>query len=92
MLQQAQNLASARSNVIPALLVAAALFIGINYLLTLLAGRLEARINRRGHTAGAAIGRAPTVPGAPIDQGAAAAMTPHEARDAAAKAGPQDRV
>ncbi|GAA1806886.1 amino acid ABC transporter permease [Nostocoides veronense] len=92
LLQQAQNLASARSNVIPALLVAAALFIGINYLLTLLAGRLEARINRRGHTAGAAIGRAPTVPGAPIDQGAAAAMTPHEARDAAAKAGPQDRV
>ncbi|HPF81061.1 amino acid ABC transporter permease [Nostocoides australiense] len=92
LLQQAQNLASARSNVIPALLVAAAVFIAINYLLTWLAARLEARINRRGHTAGAAIGRAPTVPGAPVDQAHAAALTPHEARHDAAHAGQQDRV
>ena len=86
LLQQAQNLASARSNVIPALLVAAALFISINYLLTWLAGRLEARINNRGHAAGGAIGRAPTVPGAPVDQAHASALTPREARANAAEA------
>lgn len=92
LLQQAQNLASARSNVIPSLLVAAAIFISINFLLTWLAGRLEARINRRGHTAAPAIVRAPTVPGAPIDQAHAAALTPHEAKSEARHAGPQDRV
>src|SRR5699024_10381664 len=48
LLQQSNNLASARSNVIPALLVAAALFIIINFVLAWAAGRLEARLARRG--------------------------------------------
>lgn len=64
LLQQAQNLGSARSNPLPAFVVAALIFIAINFLLTTAAGRLERRINRRGHTAGGAIGKAPTVPGA----------------------------
>lgn len=67
LLQQGQNLASSKSNVIPTLLVVAAIFIAINYLLSWLAGRLEARINRRGHTAGVAVGRAPTIPGASVE-------------------------
>lgn len=66
LLQQGRNLASSRSNVIPTLMVVAVIFITINYLLTLLAGRIEARINRRGHTAGGAVTAAPTVPGADL--------------------------
>lgn len=65
LLQQSNNLASARSNVIPALLVAAVLFILINSLLAWTAGRLEARLARRGQraatgpTAGAEAGAVP---------------------------------
>ncbi|WP_435200542.1 amino acid ABC transporter permease [Janibacter sp. GS2] len=51
LLQQSNNLASARSNVIPALLVAAALFIAINSVLAWAAGRLEMRLARRGQRA-----------------------------------------
>lgn len=48
LLQQSNNLASARSNVIPALLVAAVLFVLINSVLAWAAGRLETRLARRG--------------------------------------------
>ncbi|MGO1165423.1 MAG: amino acid ABC transporter permease [Janibacter sp.] len=51
LLQQSNNLASARSNVIPALLVAAVLFIAINSVLAWAAGRLETRLARRGQRA-----------------------------------------
>lgn len=51
LLQQSNNLASARSNVIPALLVAAVLFIAINSVLAWAAGRLEMRLARRGQRA-----------------------------------------
>ena len=60
LLQQSNNLASARSNVIPALLVAAALFIIINFVLAWAAGRLEARLARRGQ----AVARDPEAVGA----------------------------
>lgn len=53
LLQQSNNLASARSNVIPALLVAAVLFIVINFVLAWAAGRLEARLARRGQAVAA---------------------------------------
>lgn len=57
LLQQSNNLASARSNVIPALIVAAVLFILINTVLAWAAGRLETRLARRGQT----VAKAPEV-------------------------------
>lgn len=60
LLNQGQTLGTARANMIPAFIVTAVIFITINYLLTVAAGRLEKRLRRRGHTSGTT----PTVPGA----------------------------
>jgi glutamate transport system permease protein len=54
LLAQAKNVGTAYGSVIPAYILAAALFILINYGLTVIAGRVEQRINRRGKTAGGA--------------------------------------
>ncbi|MFT3860555.1 amino acid ABC transporter permease [Micropruina sp.] len=51
LLNQAKNLGSGYSNTLPAYMVAAALFIVINYAMTNLAGSVERRLKRRGHTA-----------------------------------------
>lgn len=48
LLQQANNLASLNSNVIPAFVVVGLMFIVLNNLLTWVAGKVEARVNRRG--------------------------------------------
>jgi glutamate transport system permease protein len=45
---------------IPAFIVTAVIFITINYLLTVAAGRIEQRLSRRGRTSG----KTPTIPGA----------------------------
>jgi glutamate transport system permease protein len=60
LLNQGQTLGTARANMIPAFIVTAVIFITINYLLTVAAGRLEKRLRRRGHTSGTT----PTAPGA----------------------------
>lgn len=52
LLSQGQTLGTARANLIPALIVTAVIFITINYLLTVLASRVERRMRRRGHTSG----------------------------------------
>lgn len=67
LLQQAKNVGTAYGAVIPAYVLAALLFILLNYGLTVLAGRVERRINRRGHTAGGATTNA--MPGAPGGSG-----------------------
>lgn len=54
LLAQAKNVGTAYGNVIQAYVLAAVLFILLNYGLTLLAGRVERRINRRGRAAGGA--------------------------------------
>ena len=59
LLYQGQTLGTARANTIPAFIVTAAIFITINYLLTVLAGAIEGRLRRRGHTTGTT----PAVPG-----------------------------
>jgi len=59
LLYQGQTLGTARANMIPALIVTAVIFITINYLLTVFAGRIERRLRQRGHTSGTT----PTVPG-----------------------------
>jgi glutamate transport system permease protein len=48
-------LGAAFANTIPALIVTAVIFITINYLLTVLAGRVERRMRQRGHTSGTAV-------------------------------------
>ncbi len=65
LLQQTRDLGTAYGNVIPAYVLAAVLFILVNYALTVLAGRVERRINRRGKTAGGAAAAAvlPAAPG-----------------------------
>ena len=70
LLQQGQDVGTAYAAVIPAYVVAALLFIVINYGLTVLAGRVERRINRRGRAAGGTITNA--MPGAPGGSGAMA--------------------
>ena len=60
LLSQAQTLGTARANMVPSLMVAAVMFIILNYLLTVLAGRVEHRMRRRGRTTAPA---APSVPG-----------------------------
>lgn len=60
LLAQGQTLGTARANMVPAFIVVAAIFIAINYLLTVLAGRVERRMRRRGHTSAKA---APAAPG-----------------------------
>lgn len=51
LLTWSKTLGSAYSNTIPAYIVAAALFITINYALTKVAERVESALSRRGHTA-----------------------------------------
>jgi glutamate transport system permease protein len=48
LLEQAKNVGTAYGNVVPAYVLAAVLFILINYGLTVLAGRIERQLNRRG--------------------------------------------
>jgi glutamate transport system permease protein len=70
LLAQAKNVGTAYGAVIQAYVLAALLFIVINYGLTVLAGRVERRINRRGRAAGGTITNA--MPGAPGGSGAMA--------------------
>ena len=67
---QGRDAGTAYAAVIPAYVVVALIFIVINYGLTVLAGRVEQRINRRGRAAGGAITNA--MPGAPGGSGAMA--------------------
>lgn len=55
LLEQAKNIGTAYGNVIPAYILCAAIFIALNYGLTLVAGRVERRINKRGKTAGGTV-------------------------------------
>lgn len=59
LLQQGQNLSSLHSNIFAALVVVALIYIAVNWTLTSLAGLLERRINRRGHTSVDAIPMTP---------------------------------
>ncbi|MGL5816866.1 MAG: amino acid ABC transporter permease [Phycicoccus sp.] len=59
LLQEARNLGTAYAAVIPAYVLAAVLFILLNYGLTLIAGRIERRLSRRGRTAGPVAHAAP---------------------------------
>ena len=70
LLQQGRDAGTAYAAVIPAYVVVALIFIVINYGLTVVAGRVERRINRRGRAAGGAITNA--MPGAPGGTGAMA--------------------
>jgi glutamate transport system permease protein len=70
LLQQGRDAGTAYAAVIPAYVVVALIFIVINYGLTVLAGRVERRLNRRGRTAGGTITNA--MPGAPGGSGAMA--------------------
>lgn len=70
LLQQGRDAGTAYAAVIPAYVVIALIFIVINYALTVLAGRVERRINRRGRAAGGTITNA--MPGAPGGTGAMA--------------------
>lgn len=54
LLNKANQIGSYKGNLIPAFIVVALLFIAINYAMTTLATRVEARLRRRGHTAGLA--------------------------------------
>ncbi|WP_377643197.1 amino acid ABC transporter permease [Oryzobacter terrae] len=78
LLQQTRDLGTAYGNVIPAYILAAVLFILINYGLTVLAGRVEKRINRRGKTAGGAATAAvmPAAPGTEAGADAAPGAAP----------------
>lgn len=67
LLEQAKNIGNAYDNVIPAYILCALIFIALNYALTLIAGRIERRINKRGKTAGGTITNA--MPGAPMGTG-----------------------
>ncbi len=68
LLQQGRDAGTAYAAVIPAYVVVALIFIVVNYGLTVLAGQVERRINRRGHAAGGTITNA--MPGAPGGSGA----------------------
>lgn len=70
LLAQAKNIGTAYGNVIPAYILAAVLFILLNYGLTVVAGRVERRINRRGRAAGGAASAA-VMPGGPGTDAAA---------------------
>jgi glutamate transport system permease protein len=67
LLQQTRDLGTAYGNVIPAYVLAAVLFILVNYGLTVLAGRVERRINRRGKTAGGTVTQ--VLPGGAVGTG-----------------------
>jgi glutamate transport system permease protein len=60
LLTWSKTLGSAYANTVPAYIVAALLFITMNYLLTVLAGRVERRLSRRGRTALPGVATAPT--------------------------------
>lgn len=62
-----RTLGSAYANIIPAYIVAAALFITLNNLLTQLAQRVEARLRQRGTTAGLVTSAVPATPDGPPD-------------------------
>jgi len=63
LLNIADQIGSYKSNPVPSLIVAAVMFIIMNYLLTVLAGRVELRLRQRGHTSG----KTPVAPGqAPV--------------------------
>ena len=70
LLQQGRDAGTAYAAVIPAYVVVALIFIVINYGLTVVAGRVERRINRRGRAAGGTITNA--MPGTPGGSGAMA--------------------
>ena len=55
LLAQAKNVGTAYGAVIPAYILCAVMFILLNYGLTVIAARVEKRINRRGHTAGGTV-------------------------------------
>lgn len=67
LLSQVKNVGTAYGNVIPAYILGAVLFILLNYGLTMVAGLVERRINRRGKTAGRTAGL--PLPGAVADDG-----------------------
>jgi glutamate transport system permease protein len=56
LLRKAEQIGNYKSNLIPAFIVVAAIFIIMNWLLTVVAHRVERRIRRRGHSAGGALG------------------------------------
>jgi glutamate transport system permease protein len=60
LLNWSKTLGSAYANTVPAYIVAAVLFITMNYLLTVLAGRVEQRLSRRGRTTLPGVAAAPT--------------------------------
>ncbi len=70
LLQQGRDAGTAYAAIIPAYVVVALIFIVVNYGLTVLAGRVERRINRRGRAAGGTITNA--MRGAPGGSGAMA--------------------
>lgn len=61
LLAQAKNVGTAYGNIIPAYILAAVLFIALNYALTVLAGRIERRLHRTGHTAAHVTTAAPSL-------------------------------
>jgi glutamate transport system permease protein len=65
LLNTVDQIGSYQQNLIPAFIVVAAIYIAINWLLTVAANKVEERTRRRGHTAGGPIA---------ADQGAAAAV------------------
>ncbi|WP_353953461.1 amino acid ABC transporter permease [Knoellia sp. S7-12] len=67
LLEQAKNVGTAYGNVIPAYILCALIFIALNYGLTVIAGRIERRINKRGKTAGGTMTNA--MPGVPLGTG-----------------------
>jgi glutamate transport system permease protein len=60
LLNWSKTLGSAYANTVPAYIVAAILFITMNYLLTVLASRVERALSRRGRTALPGVATAPT--------------------------------
>lgn len=62
LLDQAKNVGTAYANVIPAYFVAAAIFIALNFALSLSAGRIERRLSKRGRTTLRATGPVEGVP------------------------------
>jgi glutamate transport system permease protein len=70
LLAQGGDAGTAYAAIIPAFVVVAMIFIVINYGLTVVAGRVERRINRRGRAAGGTVTNA--MPGAPGGSGAMA--------------------
>jgi len=67
LLNRYQQIGSNWSNIVPAMIVIAAIFIVINYSLTLIAGRVERRLRSRGRpTIKGGGGPAGVLPGAPL--------------------------